>query len=118
MDRVFIEGLRVDCVIGLYDWERKVRQTVRLDLEMGFENRRAAATDELADTLDYKAIGKRLQAFIEASDFNLVESLAEACAAIVLDEFGAQWLKLRLAKPGALRGAESVGIEIERGHRT
>lgn len=117
MDIVFIEDLRIDCVIGIYDWERKIRQPVAFDLEMAFDNRRAAATDAIGDTLDYKAISKRLIAYVEASSFQLVETLAERCAAIIQDEFGVAWLRLKLAKPGAVRGARSVGVVIERGKK-
>jgi dihydroneopterin aldolase len=114
MDRVFIEDLRIETVIGIYDWERKIRQVVALDLEMAFDNRVPAGSDRIEDTLNYKAVSKRLIAFVESSTFQLVETLAERCAAIVLDEFGVTWLRLRVAKPGAVRGAKSVGVTIER----
>ena len=117
MDTVFIEGLVVETVIGIYDWERKVRQPVVLDIEMGFDNTRPAASDAIGDTLDYKAVSKRLIAFIEASSFQLVETLAERCAAIIRDEFGVAWVRLKLAKPAAVRGAKAVGVVIERGTR-
>ena len=115
MDKVFIEALEIECVIGIYDWERKIRQPVVLDLEMDFDNRRPAATDAIADTLDYKAVSKRLIEYVSASEFGLVETLAERCAEIVLQEFGVRRLRLKLAKPGAVRGAKSVGVIIERG---
>jgi len=114
MDRVFIENLTVETVIGIYDWEREIRQAVSLDLEMAFDIRKAAASDAIADTLDYKAVSKRLIHFIEQSEFQLVESLAEQCAAIVLDEFPVTWLRLKLSKPGAVRGSSAVGVIIER----
>ncbi|HEX5961582.1 MAG TPA: dihydroneopterin aldolase [Rhodanobacteraceae bacterium] len=117
MDTVFIEALEVETVIGIYDWERKIRQKVVLDLEMAFDNARAAASDTIGDTIDYKAVAKRLIAFIEGSSFQLVETLAERCAAIVRDEFGVAWLRLRLAKPGAVTGAKAVGVVIERGSK-
>jgi len=117
MDSVFIEDLRIETVIGIYDWERKIRQVVALDLEMAFDNLRPAATDRIEDTLDYKAVSKRLISFVESSHFELVETLAERCAAIVRDEFGVSWLRLRLAKPGAVRGSKAVGVTIERGTR-
>jgi dihydroneopterin aldolase len=117
MDIVFIEELRVDTVIGVYDWERNIRQTVVLDLEMGFDNRIPAASDRIADTLDYKRVAKRLVAFVETSSFELVETLAERCAEIVLREFGVSWLRLKLSKPGAVSAAKNVGVCIERGHR-
>lgn len=117
MDIVFIEDLRIETVIGIYDWERRIRQIVALDIEMRFDNTRPAASDCIDDTLDYKAVSKRLIAFVEASEFQLVETLAERCAAIILDEFAVQHVRLRLAKPGAVTGAKSVGVQIERERR-
>lgn len=114
MDKVFIEGLQADAVIGIHDWERRIRQSLRMDLELGFDNRVPATSDEVTDTLDYDAISQRLTAYIEASSFGLIETLAERCAALVMDEFGVQWLRLRLCKPGAVRNAATVGVEIER----
>src|SRR6476661_9542493 len=105
MDVVFIEDLRIETVIGIYDWERKSKQIVALDLEMAFDNRKPAASDAIEDTLDYKAVSKRLIAFVSASDFGLVETLAERCAALILDEFGVRHVRLKLSKPGAVRGA-------------
>jgi|SRR5579863_3492221 len=115
MDTVFIEDLRIETVIGIYDWERKIRQVVALDVEMAFDNRKPAASDRIEDALDYKAVSKRLIAFVENSTFQLVETLAERCAEIVLTEFNVSWLRLRLAKPGAVRGSKSTGVVIERG---
>ena len=117
MDIVYINDLKVDTVIGIFDWERRIRQTVSLDLEMAADISKGAATDHIDDALDYKAIGKRVIAFIEASEFQLVETLAERVAALVRDEFNVPWLKLRLSKPGALRGSRDVGVIIERGVR-
>jgi dihydroneopterin aldolase len=115
MDRVFIEDLNVQTVIGIYDWEREIKQVVSLDMEMEFDITRAAETDAIEDTLDYKAVSKRLIRFIEDSEFQLVEALAERCAAIVLAEFPVTWLRLKLGKPGAVRGSSAVGVIIERG---
>ncbi|MDE2496758.1 MAG: dihydroneopterin aldolase [Xanthomonadaceae bacterium] len=115
MDTVFIEALEVETVIGIYDWERNLRQKVVLDIEMAFDNRKPAASDKIEDTVNYKAVSKRLIAFIEASQFELVETLAERCAAIIRDEFGVPWVRLRLAKPGAVTGSKAVGVVIERG---
>lgn len=117
MDKVFIEALEIECVIGIYDWERKIRQPVQLDLEMEFDNRKPAASDDIAETLNYKSISKRLQSYVEASSFGLVETLAERCAEIVREEFGVSWVRLKLSKPGAVRGAKAVGVRIERGTR-
>jgi dihydroneopterin aldolase len=117
MDIVFVEDLRIETVIGIYDWERKIKQTVALDLEMAFDNTKPAATDKIEDTLDYKAVSKRLIAFVEGSHFELVETLAEKCAQIVRDEFRVPWLRLKLSKPGAVRGSKAVGVIIERGEK-
>lgn len=114
MDKVFIEGLEIEALIGIYDWERRIRQTLVFDLEMGFDNRVPAASDDIAHTLNYKAVSKRLIEYVSQSDFGLVETLAERCAQIVMDEFGIAWLRLKLSKPGAVRGARAVGVIIER----
>lgn len=115
MDQVFIRGLKVDTVIGIFDWERQIRQTVAIDLAMGTDIRAAAASDAIDDALDYKSIGKRIITFVQESEFLLVETLAERIAGIVMEEFGVPWLRLSLSKPGALRGADDVGVTIERG---
>ncbi len=114
MDKVFIEGLEIEAVIGIYDWERRIRQPLVFDLEMGFDNRIPAASDDIADTLNYKAVSRRLVDYVSQSEFGLVETLAERCAEIVLAEFDVRWLRLRLGKPGAVRGARTVGVVIER----
>ncbi len=117
MDIVFIRELRVDTVIGVYDWERNVRQSVVLDLEMATDNRRAAASDQITDALDYAAISARVLTFIQDSEFQLIETMAEQVAAIVMREFAVPWVRLRLAKPGAVAAARDVGVVIERGER-
>ena len=117
MDIVFIRGLQAATVIGVYDWERKVRQTVVLDLELATDNRQAAASDSIEDAVDYAAISARVQSFIEDSEFRLIETMAEQVAAIVLAEFSVPWLRLRLAKPGAVASATDVGVLIERGEQ-
>lgn len=114
MDKVFIEGLEIEALIGIYDWERRIRQPLLFDLEMAFDNRRPAASDAIADTLDYKAVSKRLIAFVSQSEFGLVETLAERCAELVLREFDVGHVRLKLSKPGAVRGARAVGVVIER----
>lgn len=114
MDIIYIRDLRVEAIIGVFDWERRVRQTISLDLEMGADIRRAANSDALEDTLDYKSVAKRIIGFVEASRFQLVETLAERICAIVLEEFGVPWIRLTLNKQGALRGAQDVGVIIER----
>jgi dihydroneopterin aldolase len=115
MDIVFLRELRIDTVIGIYGWERRTRQTLVFDLEMSADTARAAASDDIADTLNYKAVAKRLIEFVENSEFELVETLAERCAAIVREEFGVRWVRLTLNKKGAVRGATDVGVIIERG---
>ena len=115
MDTVFIEALEIETVIGIYDWERNVRQKVVLDVEMAFDNRKPAASDQIEDTVNYKAVAKRLIAFIEASRFELVETLAEHCTTIIRDEFGVPWVRLKVCKPGAVTGSRAVGVVIERG---
>lgn len=117
MDIVYIRALRIDTVIGIYEWERKTRQTIVLDVEMSADIARAAATDSIQDTLDYKAVSKRLIQFVGESRFQLVETLAERCAQIVREEFGVRWVRLTLNKAGAVRGADAVGVVIERGER-
>lgn len=117
MDIVFIRDLRIDTVIGIYDWEREIRQTVVFDLEMGADIAKAASSDTIQDTLDYKAVSKRLVAFVRESEFQLVETLAERCAEIVLTEFQVPWVRLILNKVGAVSAARDVGVIIERGQR-
>ncbi len=118
MDIIFLRDLRIETVIGIFDWEREIKQTVVLDLEMGADVAKAAASDHIDDALDYKAVAKRLIAFVEESEFQLVETLAERCAAIVQEEFGVPWLRLTLNKIGAVRGARDVGVMIERGEKS
>ena len=114
MDIIYIHGLKIECVIGVWEWERRIKQTVTLDVDMAADIQRAAQSDALEDTLNYKAVAKRLQQFIGDSEFQLVETLAEHIAQIVNDEFGVPWVKVRVSKPGAIRGARDVGVLIER----
>lgn len=115
MDTIFISELTVETVIGIYDWEREIKQPVLFDIEMGGDCARAAATDSVEDTLNYKAVAKRIIAFVESSEFYLVETLAEQVAQLILSEFDVPWVRLRVNKRGALRGASDVGVVIERG---
>lgn len=117
MDIVYIRELEIDAIIGIYDWERETKQTVSIDLEMGCDNTKAAASEDIADALNYKSVAKRLISFVEGSEFLLVETLAERIAAIVLEEFSVPWLRLRLGKPGAVTGSKDVGVIIERGSK-
>ncbi len=114
MDRIFLEDLRIEAVIGIFEWERRIRQTVSLNLEMATDVRAAAASDDIADALDYKGIAKRIAAVVEESEFRLVETLAETLARIVITEFDVSWLKLSVAKPGAIEGSRNVGVVVER----
>jgi dihydroneopterin aldolase len=118
MDIVYINDLRIETVIGIYDWEREIRQVISIDLEMAADNRKAAATENIDDALNYKAVAKRLIQFVGESEFQLVETLAERIAEIVLDEFDVDWLRLKLGKPGAVTGSQEVGVIIERGERS
>ncbi|MFC5699543.1 dihydroneopterin aldolase [Pseudomonas sp. GCM10022186] len=117
MDTVFIEGLEVDTVIGAYDWERSIRQCLRLDLQLGWDNRLAAEGDDLDKALDYAAVSQRVQAFASEAQFLLVETFAERLVAVLMAEFDIPWIRLKLHKPGAVPAASSVGVEIERGCR-
>lgn len=115
MDKIFLQELRIDTIIGIWEWERQIRQTVIIDLEMSADIAKAAASDEVQDTLNYKSVAKRIQQFVGDSSFQLVETLAERIAAIVRDEFGVAWVKVTVHKPGAIRGSKDVGVMIERG---
>ena len=113
-DTIFLSDLRVDTVIGIWDWERKIRQTISIDLEMGTDIARAAKSDAIENTLNYKKVAKRIQQFVADSEFQLVETLAEHIAQIILAEFEVPWVRVRVNKPGAIRGARDVGVLIRR----
>ncbi len=113
-DTIFLHELKVETIIGIWDWKRKIRQTVSIDLEMGADIRRAAETDNIDDTLNYKAVAKRVQQFVADSEFQLVETMAEKIAETVLQEFEIPWIQVRVSKPGAIRGAKDVGVLIHR----
>ena len=113
-DTIFLRGLAVVCIIGFIEWERRVKQTVVIDLELPVDCTRAALTDEVVDTLDYKKLAKRVIAFVEGSHFKLVETLAHRTALVILEEFGVEWVRLKLNKPGAIRKSRDVGVTIER----
>jgi dihydroneopterin aldolase len=116
-DIIFLRGLEVQCIIGFIDWERRVKQTVVIDLELPVDCARAAARDEVADTLDYKKVSKRVAAFVAESQFKLVETLAERIASLILDEFSLAWVRVQINKPGAISGSKDVGVRIERRRR-
>ena len=113
-DRIFLRELKTEAIIGIYDWERRVRQTISVDLEFPGDVRRAAASDRIEDTLNYKLVAKKVLAFVEASEYHLVETLVEEIAQLVLREFALEWVKVSLSKPGAIRGSRDVGVTIER----
>jgi len=115
MDIVFVGGLKIDAIIGIYDWERKTKQAVILDIEMAHDIQKAAETDDIEDTLDYKAVSKHVIRFVEKSEFFLVEKLAVEIVNTIRKEFNVPWVKLTLNKKGAITGAVDVGIIIERG---
>lgn len=116
MDSVFINGLALEAIIGIHDWERTQRQPVVIDLEMAADCAVAASSDDIADALDYFAVSEALQNLVENSSYQLIETLAEACAELVLRRFSVHWLRLRLTKPAAVPAARGgVGVIIERG---
>jgi dihydroneopterin aldolase len=117
MDIVYIRDLQIETVIGIYDWEREIKQTVSLDIDMATDIRKAAKSDNIEDTLSYYTVAKRLIEFISGSEFLLVEAMAEECSEIVMNEFNVPWLKLKLSKPGAVLGSRDVGVIIERGEK-
>ena len=114
MDKIFIRALKTEAIIGIFDWERQVRQTVLIDIEISADIRKAALSDSIEDTLSYKRVAKRVLAFVEGSQFHLVESLAEHIAMLILEEFGAAWVSVVLSKPGAVRSSREVGVSLER----
>ncbi len=114
MDKIFLRDLRVEAVIGVWEWERRIKQAVSIDLEIGTDVRKAAQTDSIDSALDYKRIAKRVIEYVSNSKFQLVESLAEAVATIVVTEFDTGWVQVSIAKPGAIEGSREVGIVITR----
>ena len=114
MDKIFIRGLSVETIIGIYDWERTTPQTVVVDLEMATDIRKAASTEDIDETLNYKEISKRVEQFLINSQYQLIETLAEDLCEVVMSEFGVKWLHLVVHKPGALSNSTDVGLEITR----
>jgi dihydroneopterin aldolase len=115
MDIIYLHDLKVDCIIGIWEWERRTTQTLTIHLDMGVDVRRAAASDRIDDTLNYKAVAKRIISFVGASQFQLVETLTEKVAQLILDDFQVAWVRVKVNKKGAIRGATDVGVIIERG---
>ena len=114
MDKIFIHALKTETIVGIFDWERQVKQAVILDIEFSADIRKAALTDSIDDTLNYKRVAKRVLAFVEESSFHLVETLAEHVAMLILEEFAVAWVRIALSKPGAIRGSRDVGVMLER----
>jgi dihydroneopterin aldolase len=114
MDKIFIHALKTETIVGIFDWERQVKQTVVIDIEFSADIRKAALSDSIDDTLNYKRVAKRVLAFVEGSSFHLVETLAEHMAMLVLEEFGVSWVRIALSKPGAIRSSRDVGVMLER----
>ena len=115
MDRIYVSGIAVEAIVGIWDWERQIPQKVVIDLEMSADIARAAATDRIEDAVNYKSVAKRVRTLVVESRFKLVETMAEGIAELVREEFDAAWVRVKVNKPGALRGAGEVGVIIERG---
>ena len=115
MDKIYLNQISIEAIVGIWDWERRIPQTILIDLEMAADIRRAAASDDIADTLNYKLVAKRVKTLVQESGFRLVETMAETIAQTVMSEFDVPWVKVRINKPGAIRGAKDVGVIIERG---
>jgi len=118
MDTIFLRDLRIRTIVGIWEWERRLPQVVSIDLDMATDIRRAAGSDQIADTLDYKAVTRRIKAFVADSRFNLIETMAEQIAGIITTEFDVPWVRVAVHKPWAIRGSRDVGVAIERGART
>ena len=114
MDKIFIHALKTETIVGIFDWERQVKQTVVMDIEFSANIAKAALSDSIDDTLNYKGVAKRVLAFVDESSFHLVETLAERIAMLILEEFGVSWVSITLSKPGAIRGSRDVGVTLER----
>lgn len=113
-DKIFLRGLEVECIIGFIEWERRIKQRIQIDLELPVDCTKAARSDDVIDTLDYKSVAKRVIGFVEASEFMLVETMAHHMAMLILEEFGIEWVRIWINKPGAIRGSRDVGVAIER----
>ncbi|HEV7611874.1 MAG TPA: dihydroneopterin aldolase [Steroidobacteraceae bacterium] len=114
MDKIFLHALKTEAIIGIFDWERQVKQTVIIDIEISADVRKAALSDSIHDTLNYKRVAKRVLAFVEESSFHLVETLAEHIAMLLLEDFGIPWVRVSLSKPGAIRSSRDVGVTVDR----
>ncbi len=117
MDTIFLRDLRIKTIVGIWEWERRMPQVVSIDLDMGTDIQRAARSDQINDTLDYKAVTRRVKALVAGSSFNLIETMAEQIATLIVDEFAVPWVRVAVHKPWAIRGSRDVGVVIERGSR-
>jgi len=117
MDKIFLDEMKVETIVGIWDWERKVKQIVSIDIEMAADIKKAALTDNIKDTLDYKAVAKDIRRFVEDSSFHLVETMAEKIAEIIITEHKVSWVRVKINKPGAIRGSKGVGVIIERNQK-
>ncbi len=118
MDKVFIKGLSIQTTIGFFQWEKEIKQTLVIDLAMGWNTANAALNDELAKTLDYADISVAIARFANDNPVDLIETLAERLASYLMTQYHIPWLKLSIGKPGAVHNAQTVGVEIERGNKT
>ncbi|MGO9932350.1 MAG: dihydroneopterin aldolase [Steroidobacteraceae bacterium] len=114
MDKIFIHALKTEAIVGIFDWERQVKQTVLIDCEFSADIAKATLSDSIDDTLNYKQVAKRVLAFVEGSQFHLIETLAERVAMLLLEEFSVAWVRIALSKPGAIRSSRDVGVVLER----
>ena len=115
MDRIFLSEMKIETTVGIWEWEKRIKQQVIIDIEMSADIKKAAATDQIEDTLNYKAVAKSVRKLVEESSFQLVETMAEKISELVIVEHNVSWVKVRVNKPGAIRGSKGVGIIIERG---
>ena len=118
MDRIFLSEMKIDTTVGIWEWEKRIKQQVIIDIEMSADIKKAAATDQIEDTLNYKAVAKSVRKLVEESSFQLVETMAEKISELVIGEHNVSWVKVRVSKPGAIRGSKGVGIIIERGDKS
>jgi dihydroneopterin aldolase len=114
MDILFIQQLALSTTIGVYDWEKKIKQKILVDLQMSSDVSHAAASDNINDTIDYANVSDAITRHVEQNTFELIETVAQIVADMVLDDFGAQWVSVTIQKPGAVQNAQSVGVKITR----
>ena len=117
MDKVYIKGLNIQTTIGFFQWEKEIKQTLVIDLAMGWNTASAAENDELAKTLDYADISVAIERFANDNPVDLIETLAERLASYLMTQYHIPWLKLSIGKPGAVYNAQTVGVEIERSQK-